>query len=77
MATQCSGGIGIYYLYYDWTGPAAREHRREIAHFAGRVGVELGFQSLSYQELFARLRQSAVPIDPDYLAYLQARYFAG
>ncbi len=77
MATQCSGGIGIYYLYYDWSGPAAREHRREIAHFAGRVGAELGFQSLSYQELFARLRQSAVPIDPDYLAYLQARYFAG
>lgn len=77
MATQCSGGIGIYYLYYDWSGPAAREHRREIAHFAGRVGAELGFQSLSYQELFARLRQSAVPIDADYLAYLQARYFAG
>jgi Restriction Endonuclease associating with ARP len=77
MATQCSGGIGIYYLYYDWSGPAAREHRREIERFAGRVGTELGFQALSYQELFARLRQSVPPVEADYLAYLQARYFGG
>ena len=75
MATQCAGGIGIYYLYYDWSGPAAREHRREIERFAERVGAELGFQSLSYQELFRRLRQSDIPVDADYLAYLQARYF--
>lgn len=75
MATQCGGGIGIYYLYYDWSGPAAREHRREIERFAGRVGAELGFQALSYQELFARLRQCVPPVDADYLAYLEARYF--
>ena len=75
MATQCDGGIGLYYLYYDWSGPAAREHRKEIERFAGRVGAELGFQSLSYQELFQRLRQSIVSVDAVYLAYLQARYF--
>ncbi|WP_029923443.1 PGN_0703 family putative restriction endonuclease [Nevskia soli] len=77
MATQCRGGIGIYYLYYDWSGPAAREHRREIERFAGRVGAELGFQALSYQELFTRLRQSVPPVDAGYLAYLEARYFGG
>ena len=76
MATQCPGGIGIYYLYYDWSGPAAREHRKEIERFAGRVGAELGFQSLSYQELYRRLRQSATPIDSGYLDYLRDRYFA-
>ena len=75
MATQCSGGISIYYLYYDWSGPAAREHRREIERFASRVGAELGFQALSYQELFARLRLSDAPVDADYLAYLETRYF--
>jgi hypothetical protein len=77
MATQCPGGIGLLYLYYDWSGPAAREHRREIERFAGRVGPELGFRSLSYQELFLRLRQTQAPADQEYLAYLQARYFGG
>jgi len=77
MATQCAGGIGIHYLYYDWSGPAAREHRKEIERFAARVGAELGFRALSYQELFLRLRQSAAPEDAEYLGYLQARYFGG
>jgi len=77
MATQCTGGIGIHYLYYDWNGPAAREHRKEIERFAARVGAELGFRALSYQELFLRLRQSAAPGDAEYLGYLQARYFGG
>ena len=74
MATQCRDGIGIYYLYYEWSGPMAREHRREIEHFAARVGAELGFQWLSYQELYRRLRQTD-GIDPAYLDYLGARYF--
>ncbi|HWY25521.1 MAG TPA: hypothetical protein VNX47_11415, partial [Nevskia sp.] len=78
MATQCRDGIGpnigLYYLYYEWTGPMAREHSREIEHFAARVGAELGFQWLSYQELNRRLRQTG-GIDTAYLDYLEARYF--
>jgi hypothetical protein len=76
MATQCAGGFGIYYLYYDWSGPAAREHRKEIERFAARVGAELDFRALSYQALFLRLQQSAAAADRDYLTYLQARYFS-
>lgn len=77
MATQCPGGIALYYLYYDWSGPAAREHRKEIERFAGRVGGELGFRALSYQALYRRLRQACAPADANYLAYLRERYFAG
>jgi hypothetical protein len=75
MATQCRGGIALYYLYYEWSGPAARAHRREIEQFAARVGDELAFRSLSYQELFERLVRHCGAADADYLAYLKARYF--
>jgi hypothetical protein len=76
MATQCPGGIGLYYLYYEWSGPAARAHRREIELFGERVGAELRFRSLSYQALFQRLCRGAGPDDADYLGYLRRRYFA-
>lgn len=75
MATQCPGGIAVHYLYYEWSGPAARAHRREIEQFAGRVGEELAFRALSYQELFERLCRSCGPADADYLQYLRLRYF--
>lgn len=75
MATQCPRGIALYYLYYDWSGPAARAHRREIEQFAARVGGELAFRSLSYQELFERLLRYCGDADADYLAYLKTRYF--
>jgi hypothetical protein len=75
MATQCREGIALVYLYYDWSGPAARAHRREIEQFAARVGGELRFRSLSYQELFERLNRSCGPQDAAYLQYLRSRYF--
>ncbi len=74
MATQCRAGFGLCYLYYEWSGPAAREHRRELEHFAGRAGAELDFRWLSYQELYRRLRAGGA-VDPAYLDYLGARYF--
>lgn len=77
MATQCPRGIALYYLFYDWSGPAARAHRREIEQFAERVGGELAFRSLCYQELFGRLVRYCAAADADYLAYLKARYFGG
>lgn len=74
MATQCRDGFGLCYLYYEWSGPMAREHRRELEHFAARAGAELDFRWLSYQELYRRLR-AAGGVDPAYLDYLGARYF--
>jgi hypothetical protein len=78
MATQCrvegKPAIGLIYLYYEWTGPAAREHHRELEDFAQRVGAELDFRWLSYQALFRRLRDTPA-VDPAYLTYLEARYF--
>ncbi|MBV8063782.1 MAG: hypothetical protein JOY51_09305 [Nevskia sp.] len=74
MATQCRAGIGLLYLYYEWSGPAAREHRRELEHFAARAGAELDFRWLSYQELYRRLRETG-GVDAAYLDYLGARYF--
>ena len=77
MATQCHQGFSLVYLYYDWSGPAARAHRKELEHFAARVGAELDLRWLSYQELYRRLRGSLGPEDADYLGYLAARYFPG
>ncbi|MDR3418919.1 MAG: hypothetical protein P4L83_22315 [Nevskia sp.] len=74
MASQCRDGFTLLYLYYDWTGPAAREHRREIEQFAARVGAELRFRALSYQQLHTRLRECAAE-HTAYLDYLGARYF--
>lgn len=42
----------------------------------GYVGPEVGFEALSYQDLFRRLRTGA-GVDSRYLAYLEDRYANG
>ena len=74
LATQLGDGFSLYYLYYDWDGARAEAHRREVAEFASRVGGEIGFKALTYQEVYERLRDSG-EADPDDLDYLGARYF--
>lgn len=76
LAMQCGHRFSLVYLYFDWPRAAAAEvHRAEIVRFAATVGPELRFRSLTYQELFARLRAGAPSGDAAYLAYLGARYF--
>ena len=74
LATEVESRFNLYYLYYDWTGERPARHREEVDLFAKRVGEDIGFRALTYQELYGRLRDS-VEVNPEYLSYLEARYF--
>jgi hypothetical protein len=74
LATQAPRRFSLTYLYYDVSGAKSALHVAEIERFRTRVGAEIRFQALTYQELFARL-SSMDDIDPSYLNYLNARYF--
>ena len=74
LATHLGTKFRLFYIYYDCSGDEAAVHKSEIAAFSERVREELGFQAMSYQELFSRLYKSAdAPVD--YLDYLRLRYF--
>jgi hypothetical protein len=64
----------LRYLYYEWHGGPAAEHRSELECFAERVGAEVRFSASTYQDLYSALRSDA-RVDGAYLEYLRARYF--
>ena len=74
LATQLGNRFSLYYLYYDYPGDQLVPHRREVDLFDERVGHELGFKALSYQEVYARLGDFG-QVDSEYLDYLGTRYF--
>ncbi len=74
LATQLGNRFSLHYLYYDYLGDRAEAHRSEVDLFEERVGHELGFKALSYQELYARLGAFG-QVDRGYLDYLGNRYF--
>ena len=74
LATQLGDRFSLYYLYYDWPGERPREHRIETDLFGELIGGEIGFQALTYQEVFQRLKGSG-QASADYLDYLETRYF--
>jgi hypothetical protein len=76
LAAHRPGRFALFYLYFDWPGPAREAHRDELARFGERVGMELGFTALTYQDLFRRLVRSGT-VDAGYLGYLRERYFPG
>ena len=77
LATQLHDRFSLYYLYYDHPGQRSETHKREIGCFASRVGKEVRFKAIPYQEVFGRL--SALGwTDAEYLNYIDylgARYF--
>ena len=74
LAMQLSSKFSLYYLYYDWHGKRPEAHRREIDLFSELVGDEVGFKWLTYQQVFANLRESG-QADADYSDHLETRYF--
>lgn len=74
LATARPARFELHYLYFDAPGPASRAQREELARFAERVGAELGFRVLTYQELYRRLCACG-RIESSYLRYLGERYF--
>lgn len=77
LARELGDGFVLWYLYFDGAGPAADQHRAEIARFADMLEGEVGFRAISYQDVFARLRTTAGSDHERYLTYLGARYFPG
>jgi hypothetical protein len=65
----------LWYLWYDWPSPESEKHRAEIERFESRVGLELRFRALTYQELFRALSERCGGEHADYLEYLRRRYF--
>ena len=75
LATQLGSQFCLYYLYYDWPGNRSEVHKREIDLFTERVGSEVRFKSLTYQDVFERLKDFG-QVGSEYLDYLETRYFA-
>ena len=73
LATSSGSDFSLWYLYYDCLGPRSDAHKREIQNFANRVGEEIRFNALTYQEVYHRLQESD-QLDPEYLHYLYNRY---
>jgi hypothetical protein len=74
LAAQHRGRFALYYLYYDSPSPASVVHRSELTRFEERVGGELRFRAVTYQEVYRRMSELRT-VDAGYLAYLGARYF--
>ena len=66
--------FSLFYLYFDWPGSLGELHRAEIARLAGRIGTELGFRALTYQNLVSNLDVAPAL---DYREYLERRYGLG
>jgi hypothetical protein len=64
--------VPLLYLWFDTLDTEAAEHERELDMFKKRLDPGLDFRAMTYQALFARL---AVVAEPNYVAYLRARYF--
>jgi hypothetical protein len=74
LAHAAGAGSLLRYLYLDAPGPEAAAHRAELGRFEARVGRELGFEAISYQEVISRLEPPADPLEARYLEYLHERY---
>ena len=75
LATSSGPDFSLWYLYYDCLGRRSEAHKREIQSFANRVGEEIRFKAITYQQVYAQLKESDQP-DPEYLHYLHSRYFS-
>lgn len=76
LAAAFEAGFALWYVYYDTPGGEGERHRAEVNCFTERVGAELAFRALSYQELLRTLEQCATVHDSNYLEYLRKRYLA-
>lgn len=74
LARAAPSAFSILYLYFDWPGRTARTHAGELEDLAARLAGEIGFRALTYQALYARLREQE-GVEAAYLQYLERRYF--
>ena len=76
LATEFQGRSQLLYLYYDLADePVCQDHRDEIDQFRSRVGDEIHFKPMTYQDLFQTLVESCGTNHKTYMDYLAMRYF--
>lgn len=77
LAHDADAGQSILlYLWYDVGTPDADIHRREVARFAENLTTDrVIFRSMTYQDLFGRVRSLAAGGHDKWLDYLATRYF--
>jgi hypothetical protein len=68
-------GFRLLYLWFEIPGRRGDQHRDEVARFAAAVREGATFESLTYQELFCRVRAASGVDAGDLIRYLTARYF--
>ncbi len=66
-------GFRLAHLWHPIPGRAASSYQRELDRFRFRVGGEIDFQSLTWQQLWGRLSE-ADDATPGHLDYLRDRY---
>lgn len=75
---KMEGRFRLLYLYYDAEGPAGEIHRAEVEDFSKAIGMEVDFESLTYQAFVTRLASLAAGEEHrPYFAYLADRYRLG
>lgn len=74
LSTHLGVQFSLYYLYYDYSGPESTRHQLELVQFTERVGAELKFKAIAYQDIFAKYKAMDT-VDWKYVKYLQERYF--
>lgn len=73
MGSVIDGDWSLFYIYFDCPGRESNLHREELADFKTRVGDEIRFRAITYQELSRRL-SSSMGNDAEYLRYIVSRY---
>ena len=76
LVHSARGPWKLVYLWYEVPGPETDEHAAEAAEFAGVMRADgIDFESLSYQTVFANLRDRVGDDARKYVDYLGDRYF--
>jgi hypothetical protein len=73
-------GFRLVHVWFDAGGASAAKYRRELDRFRFRVGGEIDFRALTWQQLVASLSTSGAPsnsLDAAQLGYLRSRYGLG
>ena len=67
--------FSLLYLWYKMDSNEAKHHEEELARFAICIRDEIGFQTMTYQDLFNKITRLP-DVDSAYLKYLERRYFS-
>jgi len=70
-----SSGFSLLYLWYKIDSKEATEHEENLARFSDWIKGEINFQTMTYQELFDKIKCIS-NVDSAYLKYLEQRYFS-